>query len=362
VSQRADNRADARHVEWMRTAIAAATATRPHPNPRVGAVVVAPSGEVASVSAHSGPGRPHAEAAALSAAGELAGGGTLVVTLEPCNHHGRTPPCTEAIITSGIAVVVVAAVDPDDRVSGSGIERLRAAGVRVVTGVLAADAIAIDQAYHHHRTVGRPRFTLKLAVTLDGQVAAADRTSQWITSEEARLDVHGLRAATDAVLVGAGTLRSDDPRLDVRVAGYEGPQPRPVIAAGLRELPGGLAVYGRSPIVYAPRHHGEVPADIEQVVLWHPSGVDLGAMAKDLGERGLLDILVEGGPTLARAMLIDQLVDRIVVYVGALLAGGAGLAPFGGAFRTIADAKGLVITDVTRLGPDLRIDAELEAS
>ena len=344
---------------WMEQAIDLLAGTSPHPNPRVGGLVIDKHGRVVGEGVHVAPGEPHAEVVALNAAGKKAAGATVVVTLEPCDHHGRTPPCTDALIDAGVSAVVVGATDPDARVAGRGIARLREAGIDVVDGIHADRVEAADPGYFHHRRTGRPLVTLKLAGTLDGQVAAADGTSQWITSEESRMDAHGLRAASDAVMVGAGTLRADDPRLDVRLADHDGRQPRPVVVAGREPVPAEAAVYARGPLMYAPQRF-EPPTGVELEVMWHPTGVDVEAMMKDLGERGILDLLVEGGPTLARSLLHADLVDRVVVYAAGKLAGGAGLPMFGGEWRTLAEAVDLVITSVVRLGPDVRIDATVE--
>lgn len=337
----------------MREAISLAVPTRPHPNPRVGALVLDAAGTVVSRAAHAGPGQPHAEAAALGAAGERARGGTLVVTLEPCDHTGRTPPCTAAILAAGVARVLVGAVDPDSRVSGRGLARLEAAGLEVRAGIAAAEAAALDAGYFHHRRTGRPRVTLKAALTLDGQSAAADGTSRWITSPEARADAHRLRAQSDAVMVGAGTLAADDPALTVRLPEYDGPQPRPVVVAGRRPLPPQARLWQRHPLVLAPQ-----PLDVpgEVVVAPGPEGVDLQAGLEALGERGLLDLLVEGGPILAGALWRAGLVDRGVFYFAARLGGGAGLPALAGRFATLAAARDIEIVSAGRVGPDLRVE------
>ena len=337
----------------MAQAAAAAAPTRPHPNPRVGALVLDRAGSIVAQAAHEGPGLPHAERAALDTAAGRAAGGVLVVTLEPCVHHGRTPPCVDAIIAAGVAEVVVGAGDPDPRVAGRGIARLRTAGITVREGVAADVVEAMDPGYFHHRRTGRPLVTLKEALTVDGQAAAADGTSQWITGREARADAHRLRAAADAVVVGAGTVRADDPRLTVRLAGWDGPQPIPVVVAGSAPLPPDAAVFTRKALVYAPRPL-DVPAEV--VVLPGERGVDLAAMVRDLGERGMLDVLVEGGPTIAAAMLRAGLVDRAVVYLGALLAGGAGRGAFAGDFATLGDAVPVTVTGVRALDGDVRLD------
>lgn len=341
----------------MREAISLAATTWPHPNPRVGALVLDAAGRLVGRGAHSGPGSPHAEVLAMEEAGDRAAGGTLVVSLEPCDHTGRTPPCTEAVLTSGVARVLVGAEDPDLRVAGRGIARLRSAGIEVRTGVATAEAEALDPGYFHHRRTGRPLVTLKAALTLDGWAAAADGTSQWITSEEARTDGHRLRAAADAVVVGAGTVLADDPALTVRLPEYSGHQPRPVVVAGRRPLPSQARIWERRPLVLAPG-----PADYpgEVVVTPGPDGVDLAAGVVALGERGLLDVLVEGGPTLAGSLLKAGLVDRGVFYLGALLGGGVGRPALAGAFTTLLGARRVRIESVAPVGPDVRIEFTLE--
>ena len=341
---------------WMEQAIELLADTFPHPNPRVGAVVVDRDGRIVGKGAHQQAGEAHAEVLALAEAGKRAAGGTVIVTLEPCNHHGRTPPCTDTLLDAGVTNVIVGATDPDVRVAGGGVERLRDAGVNVLTGVLSDEVEAADPGYFHNRRTGRPLVTLKLAGTIDGQIAAADGTSQWISSPESRADAHVLRASSDAVMVGAGTLRKDDPRLDVRVDGFGGAQPLPVVVAGREPIPDAARIYERGPLIYAPQRF-EPPAGSELEVMWHPSGVDVQGMMKDLGSRGVLVLLVEGGPTLARSLVSAGLVDRLVVYMAAKLAGGAGLPMFSGHWRTLTDAREIEIQDVTRIGPDVRIDA-----
>ncbi len=336
----------------MERAIEAAAAHRPHPNPRVGAVVLSSSGRPVATGTHRAAGSPHAEIVALAGAGSDAVGGTLVVTLEPCAHHGRTAPCVDAIAAAGISRVVVGVVDPDPRVSGAGVAALAFAGIAVEVGVPGIDAEAVDPGYFHHRRTGRPRMTLKLAATLDGQTAAADGTSQWITGAAARADAHRLRADADAVMIGAGTLRLDDPSLDVRLPGYTGAQPRPVVIAGDRALPAAASVYRRHPLVYRLGRSGAEPVGLEVL-----GAADLPAVVKDLGARMLVDVLVEGGPTLARSMLAAGAVDRLVLYLAGRLAGGLGRPLFDGVFATLGDARDLHIDQAIAIGGDLRIVA-----
>lgn len=329
--------------ELMLAAIDATRSTYPHPNPRVGAVIVTPQHGVLAHGVCLGDGLAHAEINALETLSDPkdAIGATAVVTLEPCSHTGRTGPCADALIAAGIARVVVGTLDPDPRVSGSGVRRLRDAGITVDVGVREQDVIDADRAYFHHRTTGRPFVTLKLAATLDGQVAALDDSSRWITGSPARHDVHRLRSEYDAVLVGAGTVIADDPRLDVRLDGYEGPQPRPVIVVGERVIPDTSQVLQRDPLIYS---HGTDRQDV-------PS------MVKDLGARNVLSVLVEGGPTIASSFVSAGAVDEFVWYIGSKIAGGTGRPAFAGALATIGDLVDVEFTDVRRIGTDIRITA-----
>jgi diaminohydroxyphosphoribosylaminopyrimidine deaminase/5-amino-6-(5-phosphoribosylamino)uracil reductase len=342
----------------MRRALELAGATRPHPNPRVGAVVLDAGGTVVGEGAHIGPGHPHAEIVALERAGSQARGGTLIVTLEPCSHQGRTPPCTGAVIEAGLRRIVVGAVDPDRRVAGSGIRQLQDAGVEVAVGVLAVEAEASDPAYFHHRRTGSAMVTLKSALTLDGQTAALDGTSRWITGESAREDGHRLRARSDAVLVGSGTVLADDPALDVRLAGYEGPQPRPVVVLGRRPIPATARVWSREPLVVA-AHRPALPAGELVLVASNGGGqVDLAEALVRVADRGYLDVLVEGGAAIAASLWRHQLVDRGIFYLAGRLAGGRGLSVFDSAWESVSDARSIEIVGVARVGSDLRVEWE----
>jgi diaminohydroxyphosphoribosylaminopyrimidine deaminase/5-amino-6-(5-phosphoribosylamino)uracil reductase len=248
--------------------------------------------------------------------------------------------------------------DPDERVAGSGMERLRSAGIEVdlVDDPAARD---LDPAYFHHRETGMPLVTMKYAMTLDGAVAAADSSSRWITGEEARLDAHLLRSAADVVVVGAGTLAADDPVLDVRLPGYEGAQPRPVIVAGRGALPVEGNVWQREPIVVSTQPR-ELPSGELVVVSGDGEGrPDPVATCAALVELGHLAVLLEGGPTLAGAWWRAGVVARGVAYLGARLGGGAGMSPLSGLFPTIGQATDVAITDVRRIGADVRIDFEM---
>ncbi len=340
-----DNPLDGADVEeLMRRALEATRDTYPHPNPRVGAIVTSPEGTIKRVAAHIEPGAPHAEVLALGGLEET-NGDTMIVTLEPCNHHGKTPPCVEAIVNAGIATVYVGAVDPDERVRGKGIAALRDAGVAVVETGLDAIVEANDRGYYHHRRTGLPFVTLKLAMTLDGQIAAADGTAKWISSPESRHDTHVLRANSDAVIAGAGTVRADDPSLDVRIEGWEGPQPVPVVFKGTRPLPPEAKLWRRNPIIVEPHANGVV---------------DVNKALSDLGDAGITSVLVEGGSHLASSFVAAGAVDELIVYIGAKLAGGVGLPAFGGLFATISDALPIAFTNLERLGPDVKITAKIE--
>lgn len=328
----------------------------PHPNPRVGAIVVDRHGEIVGEGAHEGPGSPHAEALALERASNVLGS-TVYVSLEPCVHHGLTPPCVDRLIDEGVGRVVIGTLDPDPRVSGAGAESLRQAGIDVLV-VDDPAAREVDPAYFHHREHGMPLVTLKYAMTLDGSVAALDRTSQWITSEEARNDAHSLRAANDAVIVGTGTLVEDDPRLDVRLPDYEGPQPRPVIVAGESELPQDRVIWERNPVVVAPGDL-QIPSG-DLLVVEGPGRPGPEIVCRALADAGFLSVLLEGGPTLAGAWMRAGVVQRGVVYIGGRIGGGVGRSPLGGRFGSIGDAESAKIIDVRKLGPDLRVDFVLD--
>jgi len=297
-----------------------------HPNPLVGAILVR-DGEVVGRGWHLRPGEPHAEAMALAEAGERAHGATLFCTLEPCSHHGRTPPCADALVAAGVVRAVVALQDPNPQVDGRGLARLRDAGVTVDLGEgrWGARAGAQNAAFVKVHHEGLPRVTYKAAVTLDGKVAAVGGDARWISGRESRRTVHELRASVDAVLVGAGTVRRDDPRLTVRLC--EGRDPVRVVATRNGELPAGaklLASARETPTIVL----AERATDAARSLL-----ADCGAELLELGEgglraglealaaRGLLDILCEGGPTLAGALLAEGLLDRLLLYVAPLVVG-----------------------------------------
>jgi diaminohydroxyphosphoribosylaminopyrimidine deaminase/5-amino-6-(5-phosphoribosylamino)uracil reductase len=262
----------------------------------------------------------------------------MYVTLEPCSHHGRTPPCADAVIEAGVSRVVVGVTDPDPKVSGQGIERLRTAGIEVEVGCRQSEIERQLAPYLHHRSTGRPFVVLKLASTLDGRSAAPDGSSQWITGDEARLDAHRLRADSDAILVGAGTVKADNPSLTVRLPEDE-------------HSPGDT-----DPLRIV---LGTAPADAAV----HPClelGGDLGAVLDELGARGVIQLMVEGGPTVAHAFHAAGLVDRYVLYLApAFFGGNDALGLFSGpGAPTIGGLWRGRIVDVARVGDDLRLEIE----
>lgn len=312
------------------------------PNPRVGCVVTAGDGRVVGVGHHRGAGTPHAEVDALARAGSAARGGTALVTLEPCDHTGRTGPCTQALLAAGVARVVYAVADPDP-VAAGGAARLAAAGLDVALAAdpqVRADAEEVNATWLHARRTGRPWVTWKTATTLDGRSAAPDGTSRWITGESARADVHALRARVGAVLVGTGTVLADDPALTVRDAdGHPSPRQPLRVVAGTRAISRTARVLdGSAQTLLVPTR-------------------DPGEVLAALTVRGVHHVLLEGGPTLAAAFLGAGLVDEVVAYVApALLGAGPGTVGDLGA-TSIEHAQRLRTTDVTVLGGDVRITA-----
>ncbi|MFF8816171.1 bifunctional diaminohydroxyphosphoribosylaminopyrimidine deaminase/5-amino-6-(5-phosphoribosylamino)uracil reductase RibD [Streptomyces pactum] len=359
--------ATAAEIDAMRRAIGLATRGLGHtsPNPVVGCVVLDARGEPAGEGWHERAGGPHAEVNALRAAGERARGGTAVVTLEPCDHTGRTGPCSQALIAAGVARVVYAVADPTPAATG-GAGTLLAAGLDVEGGVLAAEAAAGNEAWLTAVARHRPHVVWKYAATLDGRSAAADGTSRWITSPESRADVQRLRAEADAVLVGSGTARTDDPQLSARTGDPATTQPLRVVldSGGTAVHPGARVLDGSAPTLIAvardtdTTHLDGTPATVLRLprAAGGP-GLDLGALLGALYERGVRSLLLEGGPRLAGAFLAAGAVDRIIGYLAPALLGDGPAALSGAGITTIGQALRLEVTDVVRLGPDLRITA-----
>jgi diaminohydroxyphosphoribosylaminopyrimidine deaminase/5-amino-6-(5-phosphoribosylamino)uracil reductase len=333
---------------WLRRALElAARGPWPDPNPRVGCVLVAPDGSVVGEGFHRGAGTPHAEVAALTAAGDAARGATAYVSLEPCAHTGHTGPCAEALAKSGVTRVVFAQADPNPAAAG-GADLLRAARVEVVGGVRAGEAEALNERWTRTILLGRPLVTWKFAATLDGRSAAADGTSQWITGPAARQDCHLLRATRDAIVAGTGTVLTDDPRLTVRLPDDRMP-PGPGPGAGLRRV-----VVGLRDVPATARVH-EGPGEVLHVRSRDPHEV-LAALWDD----GRRDVWLEGGPTLAAAFLTAGLVDEVYAYVApALLGAGPAAVPDLG-ITTMAAIRRLETKDVRLVGGDVRIHATVE--
>jgi diaminohydroxyphosphoribosylaminopyrimidine deaminase/5-amino-6-(5-phosphoribosylamino)uracil reductase len=335
------------------------------PNPPVGALVLA-GDEVVGRGWHRGPGSRHAEIEALADAGERARGGTLVVTLEPCTHHGRTPPCVPAVVEAGIASVLVGARDPWPE-HGGGVDALRAAGLEVSTGVREDDATELIAGFATWVRTKKPLVTLKLATSIDGRVAAADGSSKWITGETARRDVHRLRARADAVLVGIGTVLADDPSLTCRLRGYAGRQPLRVVLDSSARTPRDATVLdGAAPVLIATTAKATDDAVAElrargADVVRFPSRdgrVDVAAVLDELGARGCCEALAEGGPSFAGDLIERDAADRFVFYVAPKVLGQVGLAAIAGVIApSIADAYRLEITSVRRVGEDVKIEA-----
>ena len=321
---------ETKHHQHMRRALElAARATFTSPNPKVGCVLVREN-EIVGEGHHAGSGSPHAEVIALSAAGDSRGA-TAYVTLEPCTHQGRTPPCAPALIDAGVVRVVGAMRDPDERVAGRGFAQLSAAGIEVSTGLLEDEARALNRTYVHHRVTGRPFVSLKLALSLDGRLAAPDGSARWITGQGARREAHQRRMEADAIVVASGTAIADDPALTVRDVPAERQPARVLIdSAGRTPASARLFVSGEVIVITTDGCPHEVQtrwkeAGAEVSVLPRSSlGVDLEAMLDALGQRGWLEVYVEGGGRLSTSLLRADLVDRLDIHHGPVLLGGGG--------------------------------------
>ncbi|MEM7526452.1 MAG: bifunctional diaminohydroxyphosphoribosylaminopyrimidine deaminase/5-amino-6-(5-phosphoribosylamino)uracil reductase RibD [Pseudomonadota bacterium] len=392
----AEHRFDAADRRWMRAALALASRAvgRVAPNPAVAALIVR-HGRLIARGVTAPGGRPHAEAIALEAAaarGIDVAGATAYVTLEPCAHHGRTPPCAEALAVAGITRLVCPLEDPDPRVSGAGFARLAAAGVTIDVGLCAEQAAWVNAAFLSRIERGRPHLTLKLATTLDGRIATASGESRWITGAAARRKVHLMRARSDAVLVGAGTARADDPMLDVRGFGAHAAQPvRVVVDPGLSlSLGGRLAQSARRiPVILAHRDDpgiavsehskalsalgvtlmpcppapssaptpstigGEPDITHQQQTGNPPNSIDLEAVLAGLAQRGIGSVLCEGGAVLASGLIAQSLVDRLVLFSAGKMIGAEGQPAVGSlALSTLAAAPQFHLVECERLGED----------
>ena len=335
-----DEPADHLVTAAMRRALAASTTVHgtTSPNPPVGAVVLDAAGEVVGIGATAPPGGPHAEVTALREAGPRARGGTAVITLEPCAHHGRTPPCTEALRDAGVGTVAFAVPDPHPAAAG-GAAVLRAAGIAIKAGMLAEEVRRGPlRAWLHAVRTGRPHVTWKLAATLDGRSAAADGASRWITGVAARAEVHALRATVDAIVVGTGTVLADDPALTARYPDGSEREHQPLrVVVGYRDVPPGFAL--AAPDALHLRTH------------------DPDVVLAALHGRGVVDVLLEGGPRLAGAFVAAHRVDRVLAYLAPALL-GAGPSALGDAgVGTIDAIERLQVDEVRRVGADVLVDA-----
>jgi diaminohydroxyphosphoribosylaminopyrimidine deaminase/5-amino-6-(5-phosphoribosylamino)uracil reductase len=333
------------------------------PNPRVGCVLVA-DGEMVGSGWHRRAGEPHAEALALREAGAKARGATAYVTLEPCSHHGRTPPCADALIAAGVARVVVAMQDPNPQVAGAGIARLIAAGIAVETGLMEAAARELNQGFVARMTRGRPWLRSKIAMSLDGRTALANGVSQWITGEAARKDVQHWRARSCAVLTGIDTVLADDARLTVREAETDRQPLRVVLDSRLRMPLSSRVLQGGKVLIYTTVHDaqkvdalGKAGAEVS-VIASEGGRVDLSVALTDLARRGCNEVLVEAGSVLNGALLRAGLVDELLLYMAPQLLGdmARGAAALG-ELTALEQRLDLEWRDVRQVGRDLRITA-----
>jgi diaminohydroxyphosphoribosylaminopyrimidine deaminase/5-amino-6-(5-phosphoribosylamino)uracil reductase len=338
-----------------------------HPNPMVGCVLVR-DGAIVGEGWHEVAGQAHAEINALKAAGDRAAGATAFVTLEPCAHDGKTPPCAPALVEAGIAEVVIAMSDPFPEVSGKGIALLEAAGIAVRTGLMRDAAVELNRGFLSRVERGRPYVRLKVGASLDGAIAMSSGESQWITGPDARADVQRLRARSGAILTGIGTVLADDPSLNVRHEDLDtaGRQPlravldsglRMPLSAGMLDLPGDTLIYcandtGRQPLVDAGADVVKVDGD--------DGHVDAGAVLADLANRGVNDVLVEAGPAVSGHLLARKLVDELVIYQAPHIMGSETMPMFRTpAWQALSDRATVEIADLRRIGSDIRITARV---
>lgn len=363
-------------VFWMRRALRVASRGFTPPNPMVGCVLVK-DGELVAEGFHPLAGQPHAEVFALRSAGERARGATAYVTLEPCCHYGRTPPCTEALVSAGVTRVVAAIEDADPRVAGKGVAMLRAAGVAVEVGLLSAEARQLNASFFYYHAHSRPYVTLKTAITLDGKTATRCGNSRWITGNKARAYVHKLRAQSSAVMVGIGTLLADDPELTARLLPDAPRQPTRIIVDSALRTPANCRAIAiansEQPLIIVTTEDADIAAERELVrpgveVVRTPSiqgadgpRVDLGFMLRLLAERHLISILVEAGGVLNAALLDLNLVNRALYFVAPKIFGGrdAPTSVEGIGATAVSDAKELSRLRVRRFGNDIALEGEL---
>ena len=335
------------------------------PNPRVGCVLVR-EGEIVGEGWHERAGEPHAEVHALRAAGELARGATAYVTLEPCSHHGRTPPCAEALIAAGVTRVVAAMRDPNPLVAGNGLAMLQAAGIETACGLLENEARELNIGFVARMTRGRPWLRLKAAASLDGKTALNNGISQWITGLEARRDGHRWRARACAILTGIGTVRDDDPQLSVREVDTPR-QPLRVVVDSKLEIPLTAKILRGGPVLVAAAVDDEKRANslratgAEVVVLPNPHGkVELSGLLEELGRRGINEVHVEAGFKLNGSLLREGLVDELLLYLAPCLIGHDASGLFNLPELASLDGKHrLQVRDLRQIGEDIRLIARL---
>ena len=357
--------AEQRWIPWMRRALQLAALADGHtsPNPLVGAVVLDADGQLVGEGFHARAGQPHAEVGALAQAGDAARGGTIVVTLEPCCHHGRTPPCADAVIAAGIQRVVVALTDPDPRVAGGGLQRLRDAGLEVISGVLEAEAAYQNRAFVHRVQTGRPWGVLKWAMGLDGRTALSNGASQWISGPPARAWVHQLRAGCDAVIVGGGTVRADDPLLTSR--GRRGPEPLRVVLSRSLNLPECAQLWDQTVaptlVAHGPEAEGcELAAGPERLQL---SACEPEQLMQALAARGCNRVLWECGPELAAAAVRQGCIQEVAAVIAPKLMGGrSAQTPLGDlALERMEDVAAGVLQPPVGIGEDWLLRYRLRA-
>lgn len=363
---------DAFDRQMMRRALSLARrgAGRTAPNPAVGCVIVK-GGVIVGEGWHRKAGTPHAEIHALRQAGEKAQGADVFVTLEPCSHHGRTPPCADALIEAGVAQVVAGMVDPNPLVSGRGLIRLSNAGIRVESGVLEEECRRLNESFVKHVTTGRPFVILKSAMTLDGKIATSNGDSKWITDDISRAYVHKLRGMVDAVMVGSGTAVADDPLLTCRVGRGKNPV-RIIVDSTLRVPLHAQVVIDRTahtivattPAADETKAAALRAAGVEILTCrGNVRGIDLSDMLALLGERGIQSILLEGGGTLAGEVLRRRLIDKFLFFYAPKLVGGTGKGPFAGeGVEKIAEAVQLDRVTVRRFGTDILVEGYPEGT
>ncbi|MEJ2695805.1 MAG: bifunctional diaminohydroxyphosphoribosylaminopyrimidine deaminase/5-amino-6-(5-phosphoribosylamino)uracil reductase RibD [Candidatus Sulfobium sp.] len=352
-------------------ALAARARGKTSPNPMVGALLVK-SGRIISEGYHKRAGTPHAEAVAIDAAGDRARGATLYVSLEPCCHEDkRTPPCTQKIISSGIRKVVTAMEDPNPKVSGRGIAELRKAGITVVSGILREEAEKLNEYYIKHITTGTPFVVLKVAMTLDGKIATPEGESKWITGDKARRLVHRLRGEVDGILTAIGTVKADNPRLTCRTGRGKSPL-RIVIDPELQIAPDSCVLESPPDTIVVTKRPGGHPTAKDakkyrlreknvQIVEYEGEKVDLPLLMKQLGRKGIISVLVEGGSSLNSYCLESGIVDKLMFFIAPKIIGGrASFTAVGGtAFRRLSEAHMIRDMKTRRVGDDILIEGYL---